>query len=298
VGLLPVSGAALRSDARVRDAARDIGTRYGVDYTDDTAVTALLTERRKALEAQQRRPAAWLGLLALMAGMFLPLGIPVSPALDAHLFAVLGAAGALTVVGVALVVHARAQWKRALRNGPLDGYREVLGVARAHGIPLAHIPPWLEGRTTSGDGKGAAPIPTYPPVEPAPEATPETAAAPSTSAPASAAAPVPPKPSAVAYYEHMADAGGWHDEVGCLLVLAGAGGVLWAATQGTPVGYGALLLVPVAILVWLAGRRQGREKEELRKEALEYVKALEAAQAAGARVPELSPQLRALVDGD
>ncbi|MFE7229049.1 hypothetical protein ACFU7D_29945, partial [Nocardioides sp. NPDC057577] len=127
MGLLPVSGAALRSDARVRDAARDIGARYDVDYTDDAAVTALLTERRKALETEQRRPAAWLGLLALMAGLFLPVGIPLSAALDAHLFAAVGAAGGLTVVGVALLVHARTQWKRALRNGPLAGYREVLG---------------------------------------------------------------------------------------------------------------------------------------------------------------------------
>ncbi|MFJ6690115.1 hypothetical protein [Streptomyces sp. NPDC091294] len=49
MSLLPVRGAALRSDARVREAARDIGARHGVDYTDDAAVTALLTERRKAL---------------------------------------------------------------------------------------------------------------------------------------------------------------------------------------------------------------------------------------------------------
>ncbi|MET9351676.1 hypothetical protein ABZY14_01460 [Streptomyces sp. NPDC006617] len=295
MGLLPVSGAALRADARVREAARDIGTRYGVDYTDDAAVTAMLTERRKSLETEQRRPAAYLGLLTLMAGMFLPFGIPLSPALDAHLFAVLGAAGGLTVAGVAMLVHARAQWKHALRNGPLAGYREVLGVTRAHGIPLAHIPPWLEGRTTGGGGKGAAPIPTYPPVEPAPAAHTETATAPPPSV--TGPVPVPPKPWAVSYYERMADAGGWHDEVGCLLVLAGGGGVTWAVTVGTGVGYAALLLVPVAVWVWLAGRRQGREKEELREQALKYVKELEAAQAAGARVPELSPQLRALLDG-
>ncbi|MFD6193168.1 hypothetical protein [Streptomyces sp. NPDC060275] len=291
-----MSGATLRADARVREAARGIGARYGVDYTDDAAVTALLAERRKSLETEQRRPAAYLGLLTLMAGMFLPFGISLSPALDAHLFAVLGAAGSLTVLGAALLVHARAQWKHALRNGPLAGYREVLGVARAHGIPLAHIPPWLEGRTTGGGGggKGAAPIPTYPPVEPAPEAPAETETAPSPSATAPVA--VPPKPWAVSYYERVADAGGWHDEVGWLLVLAGGGGVTWAATVGTGVGYAALLLVPVAIWVWLAGRRQGREKEELREQALKYVEELEEAQAAGGRVPELSPQLRALLD--
>ncbi|MFG3248090.1 hypothetical protein [Streptomyces sp. NPDC048187] len=304
MGLLPVSGAALRSDARVRDAARDIGTRYGVDYTDDAAVTALLTERRKSLETGNR-PTAYLGLLTLTAGIFLPFGIPMSPALDAHLFAVLGAAGGLTVVGAALLVHTRVQWKRALRQGPLAGYREVLGIARAHGIPLAHIPPWLEGRTADGGGRGAAPIPTYPPVEPAPRTAPEGEAAPPSTPTASPVPPppgpgpvpvVPPKPPAVAAYEHMADVGGWHDETGCLLLFAGAGGAFWAGTQGTPVGYAALLLVPVALAVWLAGRRQGREKERLREEALQYVRALEEAQAAGAHVPELSPQLRALLD--
>ncbi|WP_238696764.1 hypothetical protein [Streptomyces sp. E5N298] len=299
-----MSGTVLRSDARVREAAGAIGLRYGIDYTDDytddDAVTALLAERRKALAAEQRRPAAWLGLLTLMAGMFLPFGIPLAPALDAHLFAVLGAAASLTVIGVALLVHARTQWKRTLRHGPLAGYREVLGIARAHGIPLAHIPPWLEGRTTSGGGKGAAPTPTYPPVAPAPEAPAETATAPPATATATASVPVPvpvpPKPWAVSYYEQTADAGGWHDETGWLLILAGAGGATWAATVGTAAGYAALLLVPLAIWVWLAGRRQGREKEELREEALKYVKELEAAQAAGARVPELSPQLRALLD--
>ncbi|MFE9704650.1 hypothetical protein [Streptomyces sp. NPDC005930] len=292
MGLLPVSGAALGSDARVRDAARDIGTRYGVDYTDDAAVTALLTEQRKALETGHR-PAGCLGLLTLMAGMFLPFGLSISPALDAHLFAVLGAAGGLTVVGVALLVHARAQWKRALRQGPLAGYREVLGVARAHGIPLAHIPPWLEGRTADGGGKGAAPIPTYPPVEPAGDPAPGPTAAP---AAPPVSVPVPPKPLAVEDYEHMADTGGWHDEVGWLLMFAGVIGVACASTTDAPLGYGAACLVPTAVAVWLAGRRQGREKERLREEALNYVKALETAQAAGARVPELSPQLRALLD--
>ncbi|MFE6530361.1 hypothetical protein ACH5AJ_24310 [Streptomyces rochei] len=314
--LLPVNGAALADDPRALEAVRAVGLRYGFDYTDDAAVTALLAERKRALEAEQRQPAAWLGVLALTAGLLLPFVVPMVPALTDRLFAALGAAGCLLVVGVALVVHARTRWKRALTRGPLAGYREVLGLARAHGVPLTHVPAWLEGRSSTGGGKGAAPIPTYTTVEPLPDTPPPHAtgapsttpvAAPSTTpiaasttAPstASAAAPVavPPKPEAVRSYETMADVGGWHDETGCLLFLAGGGGAIWAATSAEPVGYGALLLVPLAGYVWLIGRRQGREKERLREAALAYVREVAAAQAAGAKVPELSPELRNLAE--
>jgi hypothetical protein len=185
---------------------------------------------------------------------------------------------------VAALTRVHVRWKRELTHPALAGYREVLGVARAHGVPLTHVPAWLEGRSSSGGGKGAAPIPSYPPVE-------RTAPAVAPAAPVA----VPPKPDSVAAYERMADAGGWHDEAGCLLVFAGAGGAMWAASSDAPVGYGALALVPVAILVWVAGRRQGSEKERLRAEAEAYVRAVAAAQAAGARVPELSPVLRKLL---
>ncbi|MDN3246219.1 hypothetical protein [Streptomyces sp. ZSW22] len=306
VGLLPVNGAALAADTRVLAAVRAISTRHGFDYTDDTAVTALLAERRRALEAEQRRPAAWLGVLAVTAGLLLPFVVPMAPALTDHLFAALGAAGSLLVVGVALVVHARTCWKRALTHGPLAGYREVLGVARAHGIPLTHVPAWLEGRSSTGGGKGAAPIPTYETVEPLsddalrdealPGPAPSQGAAEPVTAQAAAPVAVPPKPEAVRSYETMADVGGWHDETGCLLILVGAGGAMWAATSAEPVGYGALLLVPLAVYVWLVGRRQGREKERLREAALAYVQEVAAAQAAGAKVPELSPELRKLTE--
>ncbi|MFF9272172.1 hypothetical protein [Streptomyces rochei] len=298
--LLPVNGAALADDPRALEAVRAVGLRYGFDYTDDAAVTALLAERKRALEAEQRQPAAWLGVLALTAGLLLPFVVPMVPALTDRLFAALGAAGCLLVVGVALVVHARTRWKRALTRGPLAGYREVLGLARAHGVPLTHVPAWLEGRSSTGGGKGAAPIPTYATVEPLPDTPPSHATgAPSTTPiAASAAAPVavPPKPEAVRSYETMADVGGWHDETGCLLFLAGGGGAMWAATSAEPVGYGALLLVPLAGYVWLIGRRQGREKERLREAALAYVREVAAAQAAGAKVPELSPELRKLAE--
>lgn len=291
MGLLPVSGAALRADARVREAARDIGTRYGVDYTDDAAVTALLTERRKSLETEQRRPAAYLGLLTLMAGMFLPFGIPLSPALDAHLFAVLGAAGgggprrgpARTRAGPMEARTAQRPPGR-LPRGPRRRPRPR-HPARAH-TAVAGGPD--DRRRRRRQGRGADPdVPAGATGTGGPHGDHDgTLALGHRARPAPV--PVPPKPWAVSHYEHTADAGGWHDEVGCLLVLAGGGGVTWAVTVGTGVGYAALLLVPVAVWVWLAGRRQGREKEELREQALKYVKELEAAQAAGARVPELS----------
>ncbi|MFC7982679.1 hypothetical protein [Streptomyces sp. NPDC057336] len=305
--LLPVNGTALAADARALATVRAISARHGFDYTDDAAVTVLLAERRQALAAEQRRPAATLGILALMAGPLLPCAVPMVPALTDHLFAALGAAGCLFVVGVAMVVHVRVRWKRALTDGPLAGYREVLGVARAHGIPLTHVPAWLEGRSSTGGGKGAAPIPTYTAVGPLPdEPLPGTAplveappgAAPFRAADARATAPVavPPKPEAVSAYETMADVGGWHDETGCLLMLAGACGAMWAATSDEPGAYGALLLVPLAVYIWLVGRRQGREKERLREAALAYVREVAAAQAAGAKVPELSPKLRELAE--
>lgn len=59
---------------------------------------------------------------------------------------------------------------------------------------------------------------------------------------------------------------------------------------------GALLLVPLAVRVWVLGSRQGKEKARLRQEALAYVRTIAAAQAAGARVPELSPALRKLLE--
>jgi hypothetical protein len=43
-------------------------------------------------------------------------------------------------------------------------------------------------------------------------------------------------------------------------------------------------------------RPLGSRKEELREQARSYVRQLVAAQSAGAVVPELSPQLRGLVD--
>ncbi|MEU5596995.1 hypothetical protein [Streptomyces sp. NPDC020298] len=300
-GLLPLNGATLAADARALSVARAIGARCGVDYTDDATVTTLLTERRRALDATQRGPLVWLGGLTLTAGALLPFLSPALPARAGK--AALLITGPLLVVAVAALVQIRVRWKRELTHPALAGYREVLGVARAHGLPLEYVPGWLEGRTPGPGGEGgrkaAAPIPSYegvlaeqeiPPHEyegPAPDTTDRIDLTPP---------PIPPKPPAVTAYETIADEGGWHDEAGCLLALAGVVGALWAATSDEPIGYGTLGLIPLAILIWLAGMRQGAEKQRLRTEAVAYVRAVVAAQAGGARVPELSAALRRLLD--
>ncbi|MET8944635.1 hypothetical protein ABZX30_13890 [Streptomyces sp. NPDC004542] len=297
---LPLSGATLTADPSLLSAVRAIGTRRGVDYTDDATVTALLTERRRALEATQRGPLAWLGGLTLTAGVMLPLSYPFLPAQAAK--AALIVAILLIAVAVATLVQVRVRWKRELTHPALAGYREVLGMARAHGLPLEHVPGWLEGRNSGpgGDGgrKTVAPIPSY-------EAVPAGQAIPpnehqgederETDQGGHTPPPVPPKPPAVTEYETLADQGGWHDEAGCLLALAGVVGALWAAMSDEPVGYGALALIPLAVLIWLAGLRQYGEKQRLRAEAVAYVRAVMEAQADGARVPELSPTLRRLL---
>ncbi|MGW4572815.1 hypothetical protein [Streptomyces tendae] len=311
--LLPVNAAALSADPRAAEAIRAVGARHGIDYADDVAVTAMLAQRRQALQATQRGPLTWLGGSALILGVVWPFLGPMVPALAGDPILAAAPAGPLLIVAIAALTLVRVRWKRELLHPMLVGYRETLGIARAHGIPVTHIPAWLEGRSSTGGGKGTAPVPTYPPVRPtAPRPTPAPATpdrdggaadgggpAPHTTAEPSAPAPVvpvPPKPSKVENYERMADVGGWHNETGCLLIVAGVIGSGWAYTDGSPIGYGTALLIPLAVWVWLAGSRQGDEKHELREEALKYVKELQAAQAAGAHVPELSPQLRALLD--
>ncbi|WP_346779962.1 hypothetical protein [Streptomyces sp. S3(2020)] len=267
------------SDPRVAEAVRAIGARTGVDYTDDRAVTALLAERRRAAMAEQHRPLAWAGGVALLACVVWPFVAVAVPSLGPKAALV---AGPLLVLAVAALVRVRSNWKRELLHPALAGYREVLGVARAHGMPLAHVPAWLEGKAEGGSGKGATPIPSY-----AEAAAPENTTG--------SAVPVPPKPAAVTEYERLASTGGWHDEAGWLLLFASGGGAAWAWSETEPIGYAALVLIPVAIAVWLAGSSHGSEETRLRGEATEYVRTVAAAQAAGARVPELSPVLRKLL---
>ncbi|MEY9486983.1 hypothetical protein RKD26_002777 [Streptomyces calvus] len=287
---LPLNGSVLANDARLLEKARVIGARCGVDYTDDAAVTALLTERRRTLERIQRGPLVWWGALVLLAAVVWPFLAPAIPALADDPVLSYAPAGPLLLAAVACLALVHIRWKRELAQDALAGYREVLGLARAHGCGPIHVPAWLEGRTSGGSGKGAAPVPTYPRAAPQPMDAGVRSDAPT------ATPSVPPKPESVAAYERIAHEGGRHDETGCLLVLAGAGGAIWAATSDAPLGYTALILVPAAVAVWLAGSRRGAEKQRLRAEAEAYVNAVAAAEAEGAQVPELSPALRTLLD--
>ncbi|WP_246113955.1 hypothetical protein [Streptomyces montanus] len=305
-GLLPVNAGALSADARLLPSVRAIGARHGFDYTDDAATAAMLAERRRALRACERGPLVWLGALTLTVGVMWPFLGPVVPAFSGKPVLAFGPAGPLLVVAVAALTLVRQRWKRELLDARLAGYREVLGLARAHGVPVTHVPGWLVGRSFSGD-RETVPIPVYAEVEPSPggpsseglsyEGSSSEGSSPRGEAEPSTAPDVPTKPASVMSYEAMADEGGWHDETGWLLLFAGIVAVAWAVSSDNPLGYlAALVAVPVAISIWVAGSRQGRERQRLREAAVAYVRALSAAQAAGARVPELSPVLQKLLE--
>ncbi len=281
----PLGGAAFAADSRLLERVRAVGERTGVDYTDDAAVSDLLGRHRVAVNRATHGPAGWIGGLALAAGAIWPFVGHAAPATAGRPLLAYAPAGPLLVLAAACLTLARLRWKRALMHKELAGYREALGLARAYGIEPAHVPPWLEGRREDGGGKGATPIPRYAPVERADEGT----GTPPTVTP-------PSKPEAVSEYERVADQGGWHDEVGWLLLFAGGIGTGVAVSSGEPLGLAALALVPLAVVVWVAGHRQGRRKADLRPDAEAYARAVVAARAAGAETPDLSPQLRALLD--
>ena len=300
--LLPVTRAALASAPGLLVAVREIGVRRGFDYTDDAATATLLKERRRAVGRVSTSAPVWLGCLAVVAAVVWPFVSPGDPALAGKPPAVLyGPALPLLLVGGGLWVLVWRRWKRELLHPHLVGYREVIGLAQAYGVPATHIPDWLVGRTDNASGKGAAPIPSYDEVErrpsggtaqrPVPEGVRDAAHAPYTPALPS----LPAKPFAVSTYEATAEDGGWHGEGGCLLFIAGVIGASYGATEDVPGALLAGILIPVAIMVWVAGARRSREREALREEAVTYVRALAAAQAAGARISELSPVLRKLL---
>ncbi|MGV9871178.1 hypothetical protein ACWDUG_00140 [Streptomyces cellulosae] len=281
----PLGGAALAADSRLLDSVRAVGARTGVDYTEDAAVSDLLARHRHAVDQASRGTAGWIGGLALAAGVIWPFVGNVVPATAGKPLLAYAPAGPLLVVAVACLTLVRLRWKRALMHKELAGYREVLGLARAYGIEPAHVPAWLEGRREDGGGKGVTPIPRYVQAE----RSDDESRTPS-------AATAPRKPAAVSEYERIADQGGWHDEVGWLMLFAGGIGPAVAVSSGEALGLAALALVPLAVVVWITGHRQGSRKAGLRPEAEAYARAVVAARAAGAETPKLSPQLRALLD--
>ena len=279
--LLPVGAHALSADPRLADAVRQIGSTYGYDYFDDGAVRKTLSEHEAALRRLGRGGLVWAGSLATAVGIvwlvWAAAGKPDNMAVAA------APPAALLVLALAAFVQVNLQGRRKLRHPFLEGYRHVLAAARAHGAPVTFVPAWLTGR--GGAALDVAPLPSY--------ATP--AGAPATGVRATPVAP-PPKPAEVEEYERIADQGGWHDEAGWILVVAGAVGVGYAVVKDLPVAYAAVLLIGLGIWTWVAGHRLGRRQRELSGEALRYLDELTRSQAAGAPVHELSPPLRKLLD--
>ncbi|WP_406179345.1 hypothetical protein [Streptomyces canus] len=279
--LLPVGAHALSADPRLADAVRRIGSTYGYDYFDDGAVRKTLSEHEAALRRLGRGGLVWAGSLATAVGIvwlvWAAAGRPDNMVVAA------APPAALLVLALAAFVQVNLQGRRKLRHPFLEGYRHVLAAARAHGAPVTFVPAWLTGR--GGAALDVAPLPSY--------AAP--AGAPATGVRATPVAP-PPKPAEVEEYERIADHGGWHDEAGWILVVAGAVGVGYAVVKDLPAAYASVLLIALGIWTWLAGHRLGRRQRELSGEALRYLDELTSAQAAGAPVDELSPPLRKLLD--
>ncbi|MGW6907677.1 hypothetical protein [Streptomyces sp. NPDC054940] len=285
---LPVSARALTADSRLGNAVREFGRTYGYDYFDDEAVRRQLAEHEASLRRTSRGGLMWTASLAGTVGLAWLLWGGLSKPENVGLAVAPGAA--LLVLAVASFVRVYRQGKRKLRHPFLEGYRHVLAAALAHGAPVAFVPAWLTGR--GGGEAEAAPLPQFT----APPGGGTAPGRPRSPVGAGGAAPLPPKPTAVAEYERIAEQGGWHDEAGWLLVGAGAAGVGYAVVKDVPAAFAAVLLVGLGIWTWLAGHRLGRRQRELADEARRYLDQLTSAQAAGAVVPELSPQLRKLFD--
>lgn len=275
-GLLPVGARALSADPRLATAVRDVGRTYGYDYFDDETVGRTLAEHEAALRRLSRGGLVWAGSLATAVGIvWLVWAASGEP--DNMAVAVTPPAVVL-VLALAAFVQVNLQGRRRLRHPFLEGYRHVLAAARAHGAPVSFVPAWLTGR--GGAALDMAPLPSYE----APAGGRSTAVAP------------PPKPPEVEEYERIADQGGWHDEAGGILVVAGAVGIGYAVVRDLPAAYASVLLIALGIWTWIAGHRLARRQRELSGEARRYLDELTRAQAAGAPVHELSPPLRKLLD--
>lgn len=287
--LLPVSGSSLSASPQLDRAVRGFSSHYGFDYFDDGRVRGMLAEHRQALRGTGRGALVWIAGLAGTVGIVWGLWAGLSK--PENIAVAVGPPAVLLVLAVAAFVRVYRQYKRKLDHAYLVGYRHVLAAALAHGVPVTHVPDWLVGR--SDGGVAAAPLPPYT----APSGSP--AGYRGQQPPHSAtglSAGLPPKPEAVVEYERIADAGGWHDELGWILILAGGAGVGYGFVKDMPAAFAAVVLVGFGVWAWLAGHRLGKRQRELGAEARRYVEQLTRAQAVGAVVPELSPQLRKLLD--
>ncbi|MEV7075985.1 hypothetical protein [Streptomyces sp. NPDC093990] len=279
--LLPVGAHALSADPRLAAAVREFGSTYGYDYFDDEAVGRNLAEHESSLRRVARGGLVWAGSVATAVGIvWLVWAASGKP--DNMVVAVAPPSAVLVLALVSFVL-VNVQGRRKIRHPFLEGYRHVLSAALAHGAPVAFVPAWLTGR--GGGQLDIAPLPSYA----APVRAPATGAGTAPVAP-------PPKPAEVEEYERIADHGGWHDEAGWILVVAGAVGVGYAVVKDLPAAYAAVLLVALGIWTWVAGHRLGKRQQKLSGEARRYLVELTRAQAAGAVVDELSPPLRKLLD--
>lgn len=282
ISLLPVGAAALQGDARLLHEVRLLSGQYGMDYADDSAVREMLHHHETVISRTGRGAPVWISGFAIVLAVLWPF---IAPQLLHHpgpndirkFLLAYGAPALLLLVGLILAFQAHRTARRQLRHPELIGYRTVLAAARAHGVPLAHIPDWLVGRNSTSS-REAAPLPAYEgpapddPLGPLPRETESSPATPQSPP------PIPKKPWVVTEYEALADKGGWHDEVGFLLLIAGGLSALWAYSGDTPFGYFlCAVCAGSGIGVWLAGNRQGARREALRKEAAAYVEQLTAA---------------------
>ncbi|MEU1479222.1 hypothetical protein [Streptomyces sp. NPDC005760] len=280
-GLLPIGAQALSADPRLAAAVREFGSTYGYDYFDDETVRRTLAEHETSLRRLARGGLVWAGSLGTAVGIVWVMWAASREQGD--MVVAVAPPSAVLVLALAAFVLVNIQGRRKLRHPFLEGYRHVLAAARAHGAPLTYVPNWLTGR--GGAALDVAPLPSYV----APSGGPSAGAG-------AARVALPPKPAPVEEYERIADHGGWHDEAGWILVVAGAVGVGYAVVKDLPAAYAAVLLVGLGVWTWVAGHRLGKRQQELSGEALRYLDELTSAQAAGAPVHELSPPLRKLLD--
>ncbi|MFC7513245.1 hypothetical protein ACFQV4_37090 [Streptomyces thermocarboxydus] len=263
---------------------RAVGARTGVDYTEDAAVSDLLARHRHAVDQASRGTAGWIGGLALAAGVIWPFVGNVVPATAGKPLLAYAPAGPLLLVAVACLTLVRLRWKRALMHKELAGYREVLGLARAYGIEPAHagVAGGPQGRRrrerrhTDPEVRAGGTVRRRVPHTLGSNSTAETG-------------------RGVGVRAHrrpgrLARRGGLANAVRRRYRTRGDGQL------GRALGLAALALVPLAVVVWITGHRQGSRKAGLRPEAEAYARAVVAARAAGAETPKLSPQLRALLD--